>query len=109
MVLVVGILKTYGKKLHAWIPATSPLNLPLWFIFDTKPGSWLLNWLTAIAAVLGTAMASGAPVNFTVWKTVVMVSTTGTALFELVDDIVEWIKTKKAPPIDPASPAVAVK
>jgi hypothetical protein len=104
VVLIVGLFRMYGKKLHEWIPDKSFADKPLWFVFETKPGAWILNWVTAIAVVVGTAMASGAPVDFNLWKTVVVVSTTGTALFQLVDDIVQWVQTKKAPPVDPAAP-----
>lgn len=116
LVLVVGVLRSMGKKFHAWLPDNNILDKPLWFLFDTKVGGWLLNWLTAIAGGVGTAMAAGIQPDFSIWKSVLMVSTTGTMLVELYKDIVEWIKTaneKKAaakaaavtPP--PAVPPVA--
>lgn len=116
LVLVVGLLRSMGKKFHAWLPDNNILDKPLFFLFDTKVGAWLLNWLTAIAGGVGTAIAAGVQPDFSIWKSVVMVSTTGSMLVELYKDIMEWIKSaqeKKAAakaaavPPPPAVPPVA--
>ena len=116
LVLIVGLLRSLGKKFHAWLPDNNILDKPLWFLFDTKVGGWLLNWLTAIAGGVGTALAAGIQPDFSIWKSVLMVSTTGSMLVELYKDIAAWIKegqAKKAAakaaavPPPPAVPPVA--
>lgn len=96
LILVVGVMRKFGKKIHDWLPDSNPLDKPLWFFFDTKVGAWVLNWLTALAGGLGTAWAAGATIDWSIWKSVVMVSTTGTMLVELWNDLKEWWETRKA-------------
>lgn len=106
LVLVVGLLRTLGKKFHEWLPDNNILDKPLIFLYDTKVGGWLLNWLTALAGGVGTAMAAGVHVDWSLWKSVLMISTSASAVLELVKDITAWVKTKfkKA---DPPAPAPA--
>ena len=109
LVLVVSLLRTSGKKFHEWLPDDNILDKPLLFLYDTKIGGWILNWLTATAGGIGTAMAAGVPVDGSLWKSVVMVSTSASALFELYSDIMAWWKAraaKKAAAVPPP-PAVA--
>lgn len=90
---LVGSLRMFGKKVHDFIPDDSIFDRPLWFIFDTKVGGWLMNWLTAVAGVLGTAAVAGMPVDADAWKTAILCSTGSTTLIELKDDLVEgWPK-----------------
>jgi len=96
LVLVVSVLRTSGKKFHEWLPDNNILDKPLIFIYDTKIGGWVLNWFTAMAGGIGMAMAAGMPVDFSLWKSVVMVSTSASALFELYSDIMAWVKTRSA-------------
>ena len=96
LVLIVGLFRVFGKKFHAWLPDKNILDKPLWFLFDTKVGAWLLNWLTAIAGGVGTALAAGIEPDFPLWKSVLMVSTTGTMIVELYKDIAEWVKAIRA-------------
>lgn len=121
LVLVVSLLRTAGKKFHDWLPDNNILDKPLIFLYDTKIGGWILNWLTALAGGIGTAMAAGVAVDFSLWKSVVMVSTSASMLFELYKDIVAWVKglaakkaaekaaaaTPPAPAPAPADPAAA--
>lgn len=110
LVLVVSLLRTAGKKFHEWLPDDNILDKPLLFLYDTKIGGWILNWLTATAGGIGTAMAAGVPVDASLWKSVVMVSTSASALFELYSDLMAWWKAraaKKAVAAVPAPPAVA--
>ncbi len=93
--MVVGFLRTLGKKIHSWLPDNNVLDKPLIFLYDTKPGGWLLNWLTAIGGCLVTAYLAGMPVDFHAWRTALIASTGGTALIELKDDIVEWWENRK--------------
>lgn len=90
LLLVVGLLRTLGRRFHDWLPDNNIMDKPLIFIYDTKVGGWLLNWLTALAGGIGTAMAAGVPVDLSLWKSVVIISTSGSALLELYKDIKEW-------------------
>lgn len=105
LVLVVSLLRTAGKKFHAWLPDDNVLDKPLIFLYDTKIGGWVLNWLTALAGGIGTAMAAGVPVDMSLWKSVLMVSTSASALFELWKDVSEWWASRKKPEPVPAPAA----
>jgi hypothetical protein len=107
LVLIVSLLRTAGKKFHEWLPDNNILDKPLIFIYDTKVGGWILNWLTATAGGIGTALAAGVAVDFSLWKSVVMVSTSASALFELYSDIMAWWKERAAKKAAAPSPAVA--
>lgn len=105
LVLIVSLLRVYGKKLHAWIPDESIWDKPLWFVFDTKAGGYLLNICTAIAGGVGTALLAGEPVTWALVKPIVMVSVTATALWEIAKDVYEMIKKKAVPaPAEPPKP-----
>lgn len=92
----VGAIRIVGKRVHAMIPDDTkhvllkPIETCLYFIFDTKIGGWLLNWLSAVGGCLSTAAIAGMPVDMDAWKVAVMASTGGTALIELKDDVLEW-------------------
>lgn len=104
LVLVVGLLRGIGKKFHDWLPDNNIMDKPLIFLYDTKVGGWLLNWLTALGGGVGTAMAAGVTVDFSLWKSVVIVATSGSALYELYSDIMEWWKNRKAAPAPVPAP-----
>ena len=106
--VIVGLLRMFGKKVHAWLADTNPLDKPFWFLFDTKMGGWLLNWLTSIGLVLAGAQAAGVPVDFGTWKSALVISTTGTALIELWKDIKEWWDGRTKKLADEAAAKVAV-
>jgi len=92
----VGGMRIAGRKIHEFIPDTSMWDKPFWFLFDTKVGGWLMNWLTAIAGALGTAQAAGVPVDAHAWQIAVLASTSATTLIELWDDVSEWLAKRKA-------------
>lgn len=97
LILVVGLLRKYGKKVHEFLDDNNPLDK--WFfhpIFDTKIGGWVLNWLTAIAGGLGTAWAAGSKIDGSLMQSVLLVSTSATVLIELWDDVKEWWDARKA-------------
>jgi hypothetical protein len=96
LLLVVGFLRGIGRKFHDWLPDNNIMDKPLIFFYDTKVGGWILNWLTATAGGVGTAMAAGVSVDWSLWKSVLMVSTSASALFELYKDIKEWVVAKMA-------------
>jgi hypothetical protein len=110
LVVVVSLLRTYGKKLHEKLPDNELWDKPLWFIFDTKPGGWVLNLLTAISGGVGTSLLAGVPVTWALVKPVVMVAVTGSALWELGKDLFEWTQAKgAAAAATPPPPAPTVK
>lgn len=99
---LVGLLRTGGKWLHRLIPddtqnvVLKPIEKVFGFLFDTKIGGWLLNWLSAIGGCLATAHAAGVPVDASAWKVAFLASTGGTALIELKDDLLEWWDARQA-------------
>lgn len=99
---LVGLLRVVGKRVHAMIPddtkhpVLKPVEKVLYFLFDTKIGGWLLNWLSAVGGCLSTAALAGMPVDASAWKVAVMASTGGTALIELKDDVLEWWDARQA-------------
>lgn len=121
LLAVVGFFRVAGKKLHDWIPDDSAWDKPLFFIYETKVGGWLLNWLTAISGALFFAHQAGIPVDAGTWKTAFLASTGSTAIVELWQDISEWLKKRKekkaaeaaalaavvTKPVDPPAPPAA--
>lgn len=99
---LVGGIRIVGKRIHAMIPddtkhpVLKPVEKVLFFIFDTKIGGWVMNWLSAIGGCLSTAAMAGVPVDGGAWKVAIMASTGGTALIELKDDVLEWWDTRNA-------------
>jgi len=100
--LTVGVVRTLGKKLYDWAPEGKLWDVPLHFLFQTKVGGWLLNWLTAIAGCLGTAYMAGSTIDAGAWKVAVMASSGGTVLIELKDDLWEWWQARQAAKAAPA-------
>ena len=98
----VGAIRIIGKRIHAMIPDDTknkflvPVEKVLYFIFDTKIGGWLLNWMSAIGGCLSSAAMAGVPVDSKAWKVAILASTGGTALIELKDDVMEWWDKKNA-------------
>lgn len=62
---VVALIRTFGPKLHALLPDHTLADKALGFLFDSKPGGWLLNALTTAAAGLLTAYAAAPAAPFT--------------------------------------------
>jgi hypothetical protein len=103
LVLVVSLLRLYGKKVHAFLSdKKSALDVPFKFLFETKPGGWLLNFATAVAGGMGTALLASEPITWALLKPIVEVSVTGSALWELLKDVWQWIQSKKAPAAPPS-------
>lgn len=108
LVLFVGLVRVWGKKLHDWLPDAHWADKPLIFIFDTKLGGWLLNWFTAVAGCLGTAWQAGMPVDGASWRVALLASLSGTTLIELGKDIGEWWEKQKAKKAAEAAAKAAV-
>lgn len=96
LVLLVSLLRLYGKKLHDWLPDNLLWDKPLWFLFDTKPGGYIVNFLTALAGGIGTAQLAGEPVTWALVKPILTVAVTGAAIWEMLKDLFEWAKAKGA-------------
>ena len=109
LVIVVSLIRLYGKKLHDKLPDNLLWDKPLYFLFDTKPGGWLLNLLTAVAGGCGTAMLSGSAVDWALVKPILMVSVSGAAVWEIVKDVWGWVQKKAVPPPAPPAPVPAPK
>lgn len=96
LVAFIAFLRTGGKWLHDKIPDDSMWDKPFFFLFETKIGGWILNWLTSISMVFVTAYEAKLPIDSGLWKTALMASTGATALVELAKDIKEWWDKKQA-------------
>lgn len=119
---LVGFVRIVGKRIHAMIPDDTknkfliPVERVLYFIFDTKIGGWVLNWLSAIGGCLSASAMAGAPVDAAAWKVAILASTGGTALIELKDDVMEWwdlqnakkLAEREAAKAAPAAPTVVL-
>lgn len=107
LVLLVALLKVFGKRLHDFLPDTSPLDKPLWFLLDTKPGGWLMNFLTSTGAGVGLSLLAGEKITWALLKPILSVSLTAAALWGLVKDINDWIKAAKEKKAAQAKPEEA--
>jgi hypothetical protein len=105
LVLVVSLLRKYGKWLHEKIPDTNPLDKIFWFLLETKPGGWLLNLLTAVSGGVGTSLLVGEKMTWGLLQPILLVSVTGASLWELIKDISEYVQSVKAKNAEPAAPA----
>lgn len=99
LVLVVALIRLYGKKIHELLPDESPLDKPFWFLLETKPGGWFLNLMTTITGGAGLALLAGQPITWALVKPTLVVSLSGAAIWELIKDLIEWWKTKKVPTV----------
>jgi len=112
LVLVVALIRKYGKAIHEMLPDTNPLDKIFWFLFDTKPGGWLLNFLTAVAGVAGLAIMAGEQVTWTLMKPILIVALTSASLWEMAKDVLAWVASKKqqtpVPVAVPGAPAAPV-
>jgi hypothetical protein len=106
LVLLIAVLRKYGKWLHEKIPDTNPLDKIFYFFLETKPGGWLMNLLTSVAGLTGTAMLAGQPVTWAIVKPILLVSVTGAALWELAKDVFGAFKKREVAPAPVASVAL---
>jgi len=112
---LVGGLRVVGKRVHAMIPddtkhpVLKPVETALFFIFDTKIGGWVMNWLSAIGGCVATAAMAGHAVDGETWRVAIMASTGGTALIELKDDVMEWWDKKAAAALEKKTAEEAAK
>lgn len=110
LVLLIGLFRMFAKKIHDFIPDENPIDKFFFFMLETKPGGWILNFLTVTAAGLGSTMLVGEPVTWAIIKPVLMLSFSAAGIWGLVKDLWEWIqkkieegKKKEAPPAAPGA------
>jgi hypothetical protein len=105
LVSLVALLRIYGPKVHALLPDHVLLDKPFYFLFDTKPGGWVLNLLTAVAIAAAPGLLSGVPFSWDVVKPVLMVSLSGAAIWGALKDLYEWyLERKRVPAVAPVPP-----
>lgn len=108
LVVVVFALRLYGPKLHALLSDHTLADKALYFLFETRPGGWLLNLLTSIAGGTGSAVLVGVPLSWELAKPIIGVSIGGAALYEFASDLWRmfqaWRASKTAPVLVPPVP-----
>lgn len=107
VVLVVGLMRLYGKKAHEMIPDNHWADKPFYFLLETKLGGWVLNFLTTAAGGLGTAVMAGAPLDWVLVKPILSVALAAAGLWSGISSVVEWWQAKKAPGHEAAAAAGA--
>jgi len=98
LVLVVAIFRAFGKKLHDFIPDDSVFDKPLFFLYDTKPGGWILNTVTAAAGGFGTALLAHQTIDFALVRTILSVSLSAAGIWGVIKDSIEYYGKKPTPP-----------
>lgn len=96
LVLVVAVVRIYGKKLQDALPDSNPLDKGLTFLFSTTWGGWILNILTAIAGALASALLASAPITWGLVGAAIVTALSGAALWELLKDILNAFAKKQA-------------
>lgn len=95
VVLVVSVLKVFGKKIHEMIPDSSWADKPFWFLFETKVGGWIMNFLTVTAGGVAAVLGAGTTPTWGMWKAILTLSLTSAGVWALIKDITDWAKNKK--------------
>jgi len=95
IVVLVGIIKRYGTKLHELIPDAWWVDRVFWFLLETKPGGWITNFLTTTGAGIGTALIAGEKITWALLKPILVVTLSGAAIWGLVKDLIEWNDERK--------------
>ena len=108
LVLLVALFRTFGKKLHDFIPDSSPFDKPFYFLLETKLGGWVLNTCTAMAGGFGTALLAHQTMDFALVRTVIGVSLSAAGIWGAVKDVMEhWGKAKPPNGVNAAAAGVA--
>lgn len=89
-------LRLFGKKLHDFIPDDSPLDKPLFFVFDTKPGGIMLNAFTASGLVLTPALLGGVKMTPVLAGATLLAGVGASQLWGWVKDLLAWWRARKA-------------
>ena len=95
LVALIAGLRLYGKRLHAKIPDDHWADAPLWFLFNTKPGGWIFNWLVAVGGGCGIALIKDGTITPSVVKVIVILSTSLTTVYHFAADLIAWIKERR--------------
>lgn len=102
LLTLVLVLRRFGQWIHEKLPDNTWADKVFWFLLETKPGGWIINILTSLAAGLGSAALSGHVLTWAIVKPVLAVSFTAAALWGLGKDLYEWFMARKAAASAPA-------
>ena len=107
LVLLVALFRAFGRKLHDFIPDSSPFDKPFYFLLETKLGGWILNTCTAMAGGFGTALLAHQMIDFSLVRTVIGVSLSAAGIWGAVKDAMDHYGKAKPPSGENAAAAGA--
>lgn len=112
-VLLVILLRLFGKRIHDAIPDDSLWDRPFFFLFDTKPGGVLLNAATSAALSVVALLGAGVHLEPAMLPAVLLgtggIAGFATALYGWGKDLVEWWKKRKVAEATAAGEVAAAK
>jgi len=98
-VLLVILLRLFGKKIHDAIPDDSIWDKPFFFLFDTKPGGVLLNALTSAALTVVALLGAGVKLDPSTLPLMLLgtggIAGFASALYGWGKDFYEYMKKRK--------------
>jgi hypothetical protein len=95
IVAVVYAIRRYGTQIRGVLPDTNPVDRGLTWLLESKPGGWVLNWLTSTAGGLVTALATGTPITPALLGPIALASVTASTLWHFAQDLWTWFRAKK--------------
>ena len=112
LVILIGLFRMFAKKLHDFIPDDNPLDKFFYFMLETKPGGWIVNFLTTSGLGVGSFLMLGQPITWAILKPIFGLSLTMAGVWEAAKDLWEWaqpkikamMEKKTTPPAPPAAP-----
>lgn len=107
LVLTVVVVRKFGLKARDLLPDHTLADRALAFLFDSKPGGWLLNIATALAGGMSGALLAGQAIDLALLKSVVPVSLIGAAMWEAAKDGADWYYGRGPAPLVVAATAGA--
>lgn len=112
LVILIGLFRMFAKKLHDFIPDDNPLDKFFYFMLETKPGGWIVNFLTTSGLGVGSFLMLGQPITWAILKPIFGLSLTMAGVWGAAKDLWEWaqpkikamMEKKTTPPAPPAAP-----
>lgn len=100
VIALVALIRKVGPEVHRLLPDHTIVDKGLAFLFDSKPGGWLLNALTTAAVGLAAVIGANpsAPLTLAVVGPILGGAFTVAGVFEFLKDLFF------APPPPPAVP-----
>lgn len=112
-VLLVILLRLFGKRIHDAIPDDSWADKPFFFLFDTKPGGVLLNAATSAALSVVAMLGAGVRLEPSTLPAVILgaggIVGFASALYGWGKDLWDWWKKKKVAEATVAGAVAAAK